>query len=185
MYFTRRFDINNLPIRYVALYEKGKGILHYGEVVSWYKDERHNLPGHSKYGKQQYHVFKVLKWKQLNMPISISEYGPNPVAYTNYFLLSNSSSYSELLLKNEADYRFFTELKRKTDEAIISENKESTAFEFGKAKVLIDNSAIHIFSGHILVDSCTVHEFTRHPNAIFRRIQRYTDFLSQDVQDEG
>ena len=173
MYFTRRFDINNLPIRYVALYEKGTGILYYGEVVSWYREGRLNLPGYSKHENQQYHVFKVLKWKQLDKPITISEYGPNPIAYTNYFLLSNSSSYSELLLKNESDYRFFTELKRRTDEAIISENEESTAFEFGKTKVLIDKDNIHVFNGNILVDSCTVREFVRRPNAIFRRIQRY------------
>lgn len=173
MYFTRRFDINNLPISYVALYEKGTGIFHYGEVVSWYRDERRNLPGHSKHEKQQYHIFKVLKWKPLDKPITISEYGPNPIAYTNYFLLSTSSSYSELLLKNEADYRFFTELKRRTDEAVISENEESTVFEFGKAKVLIDKDNIHVFGGNILVESCTVSEFVRRPNAIFRRIQRY------------
>lgn len=109
----------------------------------------------------------------IDKPITISEYGPNPIVYTNYFLLSSSSSYSELLLKNEADYRFFTELKRRTDEAIISENEESTAFEFGKTKVLIDKDDIHVFNGNILVDSCTVREFVRRPNAIFRRIQRY------------
>ena len=182
MYFTRRFDTNNLPIRYVALYEKGTGILHYGEVVSWYRDDRYNLPGRSKNQNQPYHVFKVLKWEQLDRTISISEYGPNPVAYTNYFLLNNSSTYSELLLTNEADYRFFTELKRRTGEAIISENEESTAFEFRQAKVLIDKNDIHVYSDHALVDTCTVHEFVRHPNAIFRRIQRYA--VSQP-QDQG
>lgn len=78
LYFTRRFDADNLPIRYVALYEKGKGIGWYGEVVSYYEAKRHDLPGKSHHGNERYHVFKVLKgWKPLKTPISVSEFGPN------------------------------------------------------------------------------------------------------------
>ena len=45
MYFTPRFDMGHLPVRYVALYEKGKGISRYGEVVSWRRAARGTLPG--------------------------------------------------------------------------------------------------------------------------------------------
>ena len=119
MYFTRRFDEAHLPVRYVALYEKGKGISRYGEVINWRKEERSMLPGgdfgggnsgsRHKRGQstEPYHVFEVLKWHTLPAPISIAEYGPSPIAYTNFFLLSNSTSYSELFLKNEDEYRFF------------------------------------------------------------------------------
>ena len=81
------------------------------------------------HGKDKYHVFRVLKWHAFETPISVSEYGPNPIAYTNYFLLSNSSTYSELLLKSEADYRFFTELKRRTDEAVIEQSNDSNSVQ--------------------------------------------------------
>ena len=103
MYFTRRFDTANLPVRYVALYEKGTGIGWYGEVIGWEQALRRVLPGRSAHGKDKYHVFRILKWHAFDTPISVSEYGPNPIAYTNYFLLSNSSTYSELLLKSEAE----------------------------------------------------------------------------------
>ena len=175
MYFTRRFDTANLPVRYVALYEKGTGIGWYGEVVGWEHTPRRMLPGRSAHGKEKYHVFRVLKWHAFDTPISISEYGPNPIAYTNFFLLSNSSTYSELLLKSEADYRFFTELKRRTDEAVIEQSDEATAFEFGSAKVLFDRSNICVFVGDKQVDMCTVQEFSKHPNATFRRLQKYAD----------
>ena len=182
MYFTQRFDTANLPVRYVALYEKGKGITWYGEVIGWEKTLRRMLPGRSVHGKDRYHVFRVLNWNALDTPISVSEYGPNPIAYTNYFLLSNSSSYSELLLKNEADYRFFTELKRRTDEAVIEQSDETTAFAFGDAKVLFDRSRICVFVGDKEVDKCTVQEFSKHPNATFRRLQKYVTMMSNNAQ---
>ena len=179
MYFTRKFDMANLPVRYVALYEKGSGILWYGEIISWRKERRRKLPGRSRYGNEQYHVFDVLKWHQLTSPIAVSEYGPNPIAYTNYFLLENSSIYSELLLKNEADYRFFTELKRRTNEAIIEGDEESTAFEFGEARVLFDKSNIYLYQDGKPVEMCTVQEFSKHPNATFRRLQKYAEMKSR------
>ena len=178
MYFTRRFDTANLPIRYVALYEKGIGIGWYGEVVGWEQVLRRTLPGQSALGDETYHVFRVLEWHAFEKPISVSEHGPNPTAYTNYFLLSNSSSYSELLLKSEADYRFFTELKRRTDEAVIKQSDESTAFEFGAAKVLFNRSNIHVYVDDKQVDKCTVQEFSRHPNATFRRLQKFAEKVS-------
>ena len=127
-------------------------------------------------------MFRVLNWNALDTPISVSEYGPNPIAYTNYFLLSNSSSYSELLLKNEADYRFFTELKRRTDEAVIEQSDETTAFAFGDAKVLFDRSRICVFVGDKEVDQCSVQEFSKHPNATFRRLQKYVKMMSYNIQ---
>ena len=175
IYFTRRFDTANLPIRYVALYEKGIGIGWYGEVIGWEQALGRTLPGRSVHSKDIYHVFRVLEWHSFDTPISVSEYGPNPIAYTNYFLLSNSSSYSELLLKSEADYRFFTELKRRTDEAIIEQSDEATAFTFGEAKVLFDRSDIYVFIEDAPVKMCTIHEFSKHPNAMYRRLQKYAE----------
>ena len=176
MYFTRRFDTNNLPIRYVALYEKGKGIGWYGEVISYYETKRHDLPGNSRHGKERYHVFKVLKgWKALKAPIAVSEFGPNPIAYTNFFLLLESSSYSELMLRSEADYRFFTELKRRTDKIIIEGSDDETAFEVGSTRILLRKDGIYVFTADKIVETCTLQEFSRHPNMTFRRLQKYAE----------
>ncbi len=183
VYFTRKFDTVNLPVRYVALYEKGKGINWYGEVISWGKDVRGNLPGSSEHPSDDYHVFKVLNWTKIEEPIVVSEYGPNPIAYTNHFLLLHSSSYSELMLKSEADYRFFTELKRRTDETVIKDTTETTAFEFGDTKVLFDKSNIYVYISENQVYACTVWEFSKHPNATFRRIQRYAEMLNLEKGD--
>jgi len=180
-YFTRRFDTANLPVRYVALYEKGKGISYYGEVAYCRTVTGGNLLGQGRRNKDRYHVFKVLKWNLLSVPIKVSENGPNPVAYTNYFLLSNSSTYSELLLKSEADYRFFTELKRRTDEAIIKPSEEKTAFEFGGIKVLFEKSRVFVVSEgeNTMKEMFTVQDFSRRPGAMFRRVRRYTENVEE------
>ncbi len=172
MYFTRRFDPDRLPIRYVALYEKGRGISRYGEVVGWEKTERRHLPGISAYPDAQYHVFRVLDWKSLSASISVSEYGPNPVAYTNFFLLSHASVYSELMLKSEADYRFFTELRRRTEKIVIGEINEATAFEFDGVKVLFDDTRIFVISANGRNEFCTVEEFAKRPRAKFGELKR-------------
>ena len=175
LYFTRRFDTANLPVRYVALYERGKGIQWYGEVYGWEKSPGYVLPCKDLPGKEQFHVFRVTKWIPTDSPITVSEYGPNPISYTNYFLLTNSSSYSELLLKSETDYRFFTELKRRTDQAIIEETEDATAFEYGEAKVFINKNDILLYLKDKPVERCTVMEFSKHPNATFRRMQKYIE----------
>ena len=185
MYFTPRFDIGHLPVRYVALYEKGKGISRYGEVVSWRRAARGTLPGgglsHGAHKrplkKEPYNVFEVLKWHTLATPISIAEYGPSPIAYTNFFLLSNSSSYSELFLKNEDEYRFFAGLKRMTDKAILENEDEATAFEFDGLKVLLDKKEIYVVNGEKLDKQDSLCEFVKHPNRTFRRLQKYAEKL--------
>ena len=174
-YWTRRFDRNNLPIRYVALYEKGSGIRYFGETVSWKQEERSNLPGNSKHDKDMYHVFEVLEWTELTDTVKVEETGPNPIAYTNYFLLSTSKTYSELRLRNEADYRFFTELKRRTDTKILERDDNTTAFESGDTRVLINDDQIHIIRDGIIAGSCTVSEFVKRPNTTFRILQSYME----------
>lgn len=173
LYWTRRFDRNNLPVRYIALYEKGSGIRYFGELVSWRQQKRSELPGHSKHGSEKYHVFEVLKWTELKDMIRVEETGPNPIAYTNYFLLSTSKTYSELRLRSEADYRFFTELKRRADVRILEQEDDATAFESGDTKVLMNDDQIHVIRDGEIVGSSTIAEFVKKPNTTFRILQNY------------
>jgi len=179
LYWTRRFDRNNLPIRYVALYEKASGIHYFGELVSWRQEKRSNLPGHSKHGSEKYHVFEVLKWTELKETIKVEETGPNPIAYSNYFLLSTAKTYSELRLRSEADYRFFIELKRRADARILEEETDATAFESGDTKVLMNDDQIHVIRDGKIVGSSTIAEFVKKPNSTFRILQSYMERLSK------
>ena len=173
LYWTRKFDRSNLPIHYVALYEKGTGIRYYGEIVSCRQDYRENLPGHGQHKTETYHVFEVLKWIELNDKIQVEEIGPNPIAYTNFFLLSTSKTYSELRLRNEADYRFFIELKRNANARIIEQNDDVIEFETDNVNVCMDDYQIQIIHDGVVAGSCTIAEFVKKPNSTFRILQGY------------
>ena len=174
MYFTRRFDTANLPIRYVALYEKNSGISYCGELISWQKKDREDLPGKSsRTGK--YHVFSVKEWKPLPKLIKTEEAGPNPIAYTNYFMLSSAETYSELRLRSEEEYRLFVELKRRTDMKIIDESDDDIAFESGDIKIMSKDEKIFVIKGGKALGSCEVKDFRKKPNATFRILMSYVD----------
>lgn len=175
LYWTRRFDRNNLPIHYIALYEKGFGIRYFGELVSWRQEKRSNLPGYSKHGDDKNHVFEVLKWTKLQKTIKVEETGPNPIAYTNYFLLSTSNTYSELRLRSEADYRFFIELKRRADARILEPEDDAMVFESGDVRVLMTADQIHVIKDGIIAGSSTIAEFVKKPNSTFRILQSYME----------
>ncbi len=173
MYFTRRFNKANLPIRYIALYEKGSGICYYGEFLNWHKKERRTLPGKSNHPAELYHVFDVKEWVPLPDIIKTEETGPNPIAYTNFFLLRTSNKYSELRLRSEADYRFFIELKRRTEAKILDEENNTVAFEVGDSKIWLKNNQICVFRNGKQIKSCTIDEFNKRPNATFRELQSF------------
>ena len=124
-----------------------------------------------------YHVFRVLKWQTLDETITPEEIGPNPIAYTNYFLLSTSKSYSELRIRNEADYRFFMELKRRAKTQIVdgddSDSDDSVAFIAGDSKVLQKDGMFYVYKDGRRIGEQTVEEFKRRPNATFRVLRKY------------
>ena len=61
---------------------------------------------------------------------------------------------------------------------MIKQVEDSTSFEFGAAKVLFDRLNICVYVDHKPVDKCSVQEFSKHPNATFRRLQRYAEGVS-------
>ena len=70
-------------------------------------------------------------------------------------------------------------MKRRTDKAIIDGSDEATVFEFGESKILFGNTSIYVYIDDKPVKVDTIKEFSRHPNATFRRLQRYADVNKQ------
>lgn len=176
-YYTYKSKVSreNLPIHYVALYQKNTGIEYFGKVLTTQIIPRGELPGKGRNPKELCYCFDVEEWIPLPDPIRPEQYGPNPIAYTNYFLLTHSKAYPELHLRNEAEYRFFTELKRRSDKAVINKITEMSGFELDGTKVLFENGSIRVYRDGKAVDQCTIVEFSKHPNATFRRLQRHTE----------
>lgn len=173
-YYTYKANVSreNLPVHYVAMYRRNIGIEYFGEVLTTKEIVRSELPGTARWKDKACYCFDVSKWIKLPETIRPELYGPHPIAYTNYFLLTHSATYPELHFRNEAEYRFFTELKRRSDKATIEEGTGKAGFELDGTRVLFEGDCILIFKDGKTVDQCNVAEFLRHPNAVFRRLQK-------------
>ena len=179
---------DDLPIHYVALFQTPRifsdkaGIHYYGEVLRSALVRRktiREIP--QKHGNPDdlYYRFQIREWVQMARPILPKE-SAFVHEFTNMFLLENAQYVPELLLRSEEEYRFYTELKRRTGTAL--EDNESTAgFELGDIKVLFDNGQIQVYQSGKLTGTCSIKEFSRLPNATFRRLQRYTDMSREGL----
>lgn len=186
-YYTYRPNISkdHLPIHYVALYQKKNGIEYYGKVLTTQLVRRDELPGKARNPQDMCYKFDVEEWIALPTPIRPELYGPNPVSYTNYFLLTHSTKYPELHLRSEAEYRFFTELKHRSDKASIDETSSKPGFELNETKVLFDEGMIQLYQNGKVVGQCTIQEFSQYPSATFRRLQRYVSEKTSPAQNES
>lgn len=116
----------NLPIHYVAMFQTPRifsdraGIHYYGEVLRTalvYRKNIKEVPQTHGNPDDLYYRFQIREWVPLSKPILPKEYG-FVHAFTNTFLLENAEYVPELLLKSEEEYRFYTELKRRTGDAL-------------------------------------------------------------------
>ena len=174
-YYTYKQNVSkeNLPIHYVAMYRSEYGIEYYGKVLTTQEVMRKELPGNGRWKDKLCYRFDVDEWIKLPNAIRPELYGPNPIAYTNYFLLTHSRTYPELHFRNAAQYRFFTELKRRSSKAIVEEGTEKVGFELNKTRVLFESNSILVMKDGKQVADCTITEFSQHPNATFRKLQNY------------
>ena len=168
-----RIDDDNLPVHYVAIYQtralfgSEAQILYYGEVKSTRLVKQSDIPNMKNEGEELYYRFNIKEWKTLNKPITPKERGSASM-FTNYFLLTHSSEVPELFLKSEEEYRFFHELKRRTDAATINEDDPSAGFELGGNKVLFDEGDIILNVNGIEIERQSIRDFSKRPNAVFR-----------------
>ena len=167
----------HLPIRYVAIYQtinlfdKDAGIVHYGDVGNFKvvrRSEISEIPGNSD---EPYYRFEIVKWDKLNRQIQPKEIG-GVVLFTNRFLLEHSIYVSDLVLGSEEEYRFFTELRRRTDAAIINGEEHPNGFMFEGSTILFTGAEILAYADNKLTARCPVNDFIHRPNAVFRQIMR-------------
>ena len=119
------------------------------------------------------------KWRQLPQQIVASEFGVASVAYTNLFLLENSTAYPELHLRSEAEYRFYAELKSRVKD-VDYRRDEVSGFMFEGRKVVFEAGEIRLMDGKKNPMTIQVREFERRPNAEFRRIMGYLEKVQKD-----
>lgn len=182
---AKRISESRLPIHYVALYQtnkmfgEGNGqIRFYGEAVRVELMKRADIkevPVNRKNGDEQYYRITVREWKDIaetnesKKPILPKESG-FVVDFTNLFLLEHSEWVSELRLKSEAEYRFYTELKRSAKAAEIAED-ETVGFVMGDSRFVFSEGEILALKDRKIVERKSLTEFARRPAQVYRQLQ--------------
>ncbi len=170
-----RIDEEHLPIHYVAIYQTkamfgaDAKIELYGEVKSTKIVKRKEITEIPSDSDELYYRFEIKSWKKLDTPIKPKEQGFVSI-FTNMFLLRHSAKVLELCLQSEEEYRFYTELKRRTDAAVINDEDPSVGFQLGDLKVAFEEGEIILIKEGSIIEKCSVSEFSRTPNATFRRL---------------
>ena len=169
---------DKLPIHYVALYQTRRlfgyqsGIHYVGEVLRTALVERKSIqemPVKRGNPNELYYRFIIREWIPLAQPIFPKEEG-FVNQFTNLFLLEHSEFVPELLLLSEEEYRFYTELKRRTNEAILNVDDSKVGFEIRNAKVLFQGGKIQLIREGRILEECEVEEFTKRPRSTFQRM---------------
>ena len=165
----------NLPIRYIALYQSNRlfgaesGIRYYGEVTSCTRKMRKDIQFIPKESDEWYYYLEVKEWKKLSKPIAIKERGMGR-QFTNMFLLEHSAEAPELSIRSEAEYRLFSEMKRALNNTEINDDGSDIGFVFGDATIVFEEGKIHVYRNRKVIDEHAIQEFNRTPNAVFRLI---------------
>lgn len=164
----------NLPIHYVALFQTPRifpnnaGIFCFGEVQRSALVRRGSIrevPQTHGSPNDLYYRYQIRQWDFLSNPILPKE-GGFVRAFTNLFLLENAQFVPELLLGSEAEFRIFTELKRR----IGTHDAPASGFALGDIQVLLSEGSIWLFRAGKPVGSCLIQEFSQYPCSTFRRL---------------
>lgn len=165
---------SQLPIHYVAIYKSKQlfgeesGIYEYGEVIRCYKLPRNKITQRPSTRTDEYYVLEVKDWKTIEK-IDVKQFALRKVFFTNMFLLQNSSIYPELFLKNELEYRLYSELKYHMNNATPDEKE--IGFSYKGARITFENGEICIYKdGKIKSPVFTEEEFMNHPRTVFNSI---------------
>ena len=182
---AKQINESRLPIHYVALYQTNKmfgeengQIRYYGEALRVELVRRADIeevPVTRNNGDELYYRIAVREWKDITevneskKPIRPKESG-FVVDFTNMFLLEHSEMVQELRLKNEAEYRFYTELKRTARAAEISEDG-TNGFAMGASRFIFSDGEILALKNGKIAARKTLVEFEKRPAQTFRMLK--------------
>ena len=116
--------------------------------------------------------FTLKAWKSLNRAIEPRE-GGRDIILTNKFLLEHSSQVLELTLRTKEEYRFYSELKRRTDAQVINNEDTPGNFIVGDYTIVFEDGKIHLLENEHIRGACLISEFAKKPNQQFRRLMSY------------
>ena len=168
--YCKNISDERFPLLYIAMYTKTTGITCYGEIRTTQIIPRRDIPCKTSDSNEMCYRFNVVKWTELPVAIKPESYGPNPISYTNLFLLEHSSAYPELHFRNEAEYRLFSEMKRRAEKITFDKEESVNGFEVDGIRVVFGEDKILFCRDSRIIDECRLDEFKRKPGMEYRKV---------------
>jgi hypothetical protein len=101
--------------------------------------------------------------------------------YTNLFLLEHSTETPELLIRSEAEYRLYSELKRALNDTEINDKNSIVNFRYQGATILFDQGYIQVVRDGVITKRYSVQDFSHRPNLVFRQmLQDIRNYKSEE-----
>ena len=182
---AKQVNESKLPIHYVALYQtnrifgEGNGqIEYYGEAIRVALVRRSSIkevPMSRNNGDELYYRITIKEWKRISeinetrSPIKPKESG-FVVDFTNMFLLQHSEFVQELRFMSEAEYRFYSELKRNAKIAEIGDER-AVSFAVENSRFVFANGDIIAIKDGKIVEKKSIFDFNKRPAQVFRMLQ--------------
>jgi hypothetical protein len=151
------------------------GITYYGKVVDIKVVKRIMIKEIPSCSEEDYYIFKIEEWKELERKIQVKGYQVLRVIYTTEFLLNNASIVTEQCIKSKEEYRLWEELRRVSylteTEAAKSINRDSKieGFSVEGMKIGIEDDKIKVECNEDSYEF-TKEEFNRRPRWVIERI---------------
>ena len=173
---------SQLPIRYIALYEKDlgseSGIKHFGEVLTTQRIRRKRIPVKQRPGSDPdeiYYYFTVRKWEHLPHTIALQDTSKGRPKFTNKFLLDHcTKSYQLFAISSEEEYRLMVEINKAFQDLSATTSDDDTAVYRvnDKRSVIVadGNFTITNENGDIL-GTIAIQNFAHSPRIGFRKIK--------------
>lgn len=169
---------NDLPIKYIAIYEDQigtqPGIKYFGEVILSTKIKRGNIPVPSDSKPDAvYYYFKVRNWVEMSGIITIKDTNRKP-RMTNKFLLDNcNESYQLFNINSEAEYRLIMELNAAFDKMVAGSDSNEAIYRIDDSHSIstLGGKFSVINSDGNIITEISADQFAKSPRIAFNRIK--------------
>ena len=173
---------NDLPIRYIALYEQGVGtessIKVFGEVLTTQKVRRGKIPMPMRNGadpNEIYYYFTVRKWDELSGRIELQDSQRGKPRFTYKFLLDNcKKSYQLFSISSEEEYRMMVEINEAFDGLTTSSLDDNALVYKINDKTIFSSGGFFIIAnieGEI-IEKILISDFASKPRTVFNKLRK-------------
>lgn len=159
------------------LFKEQAGIRYYGKVKDIKIVKRRDIKEIPKDSDELYIRFEIEEWQELDKPLIVEGFQVRKIMYTTDYLLHNSSTVSELSIKDKEEFRLWMELKRLDREVkTVAEKDNSIKTDYIKGFKL-NNKEIYITENNIKViereenKTFLRQDFRKKPKSIIRQIK--------------